>query len=427
MNLLTFPLALLRRELNGMGSGARTFRCPVGISRWGGHREVLAGGPEAGTGPYLLVQVGGIGEPPPTQLTPNCVAVLALGVGSRRGQVRAYVRSPDPARAGNLSEAGEPFDLLKFVGPGMHTILLQPAREQGAGPSTEASERWSRSIGALSREVWDRLTGLHYGIIGLGRSGSLLGEAVVRGWGAGRLTLIDPDRVEGHNLGETALLRSDDVGKPKVEAIARHLQRAEPGLDRTRITTIFGSVSAYPALRALLACDALFGCIDHDGARLALAGLTVLFLKPIVDVASGIHGAGTSRRMGVDVRLAVPGERCLLCLGGLADPVRARAALSSADGERIDYARRDWRQERAGSLPSLNQFGTALALRLWEDFVAERVAGSTWVHAEFDPSGRLSVSQPTPAPGPCRLCALAGRGEAGLASVRELFRSASGR
>ena len=71
---------------------------------------------------------------------------------------------------------------------------------------------------------------------------------------------------------------------------------------------------------------------------------------------------------------------------------------------------------------SLNQLAVALALRLWEDFVAERAAGSTWVRAEFDPSGHLSVSQPAPAPGSCRLCALAGRGEAGLASVRELLR-----
>jgi hypothetical protein len=55
---------------------------------------------------------------------------------------------------------------------------------------------------------------------------------------------------------------------------------------------------------------------------------------------------------------------------------------------------RDWRRERAGNLRSLNQLAVSVALRLWEDFVAERVTASTWAHVEFDPAGRLSVVYP---------------------------------
>ena len=126
--------------------------------------------------------------------------------------------------------------------------------------------------------------------------------------------------------------------------------------------------------------------------------------------------------MGADIRLLLPGERCLLCLGGLADPEGARRVLSSADAEREFYATRDWRRERAGSLQSLNLLAASVALRLWEDFVAERVGESTWVRVEFDERGQILVSQQQGvADGPCRLCGRMGSGEAGLREAPEVF------
>jgi hypothetical protein len=127
--------------------------------------------------------------------------------------------------------------------------------------------------------------------------------------------------------------------------------------------------------------------------------------------------------MGADVRLVLPGERCLLCLGGLADPDGARRVLASADAEQAFHAGRDWRRERTGSLRSLNHLAASVALRLWEDFVAGRVRASTWTHIEFDPSGRLTVSHPATTPTtPCRLCGLVGWGEEGIGQTAELFR-----
>jgi len=71
------------------------------------------------------------------------------------------------------------------------------------------------------------------------------------------------------------------------------------------------------------------------------------------------------------------------------------------------YAGRDWRQERAGSLRSLNQLAAAVGLRLWEDFIAERVSESTWLHVELDHAGQLHATYPPASPvSPCRLCAL---------------------
>lgn len=41
--------------------------------------------------------------------------------------------------------------------------------------------------------------------------------------GIPRLTLIDPDLIEPHNLGEMDAVTDADLGRPKAEALADHL------------------------------------------------------------------------------------------------------------------------------------------------------------------------------------------------------------
>lgn len=73
------------------------------------------------------------------------------------------------------------------------------------------------------------------------------------------------------------------------------------------------------------------------------------------------------------------------------------------------------------SLASLNQCAVGIAQRLLEDVVAARIQESTWVHLEFDPIGRLSVTYPpVPSaldPQSCPLCKLTGWGEEGIPRV----------
>ena len=169
----------------------------------------------------------------------------------------------------------------------------------------------------------------------------------------------------------------------------------------------------------------LVSCVDHDSARLAAAAIVTLFCKPLLDVATGVHGHGPARQMGLDVRLVFPGH-CLMCCGRLGNIAEARQVLASAEAERAFYAQRDWQRERAGSLASLNHCAVGLALRLLEDFIAARVQESTWMHLEFDPAGRLSVVYPPVPPvrerPTCRLCRLSGWGADGLPQLIELWR-----
>jgi hypothetical protein len=124
--------------------------------------------------------------------------------------------------------------------------------------------------------------------------------------------------------------------------------------------------------------------------------------------------------MGADVRLILPGERCLWCLGGVANREQVRTLLAVHSFPLP--AGCSWPEERAGSLRSLNQLAAHLGLRLLEDLVRERVQHSTWLHLEFDPQGIPALQTVTPPENPgCPLCHLTAEGDAGLASVRDVL------
>ncbi len=268
--------------------------------------------------PMLLLSQGDMAARP--ELPADCIGWLAIGRARDRGRARGVLR---------IGSVERPIDRLKIVGPGMEVVRLDGTESGGPGDRRDASERWSRTIGALGEDVWRRLTGLAYAVVGVGRTGSAMAEAMAAGWGIDRLALIDPDVILPHNLGEMAGVQRADLGRTKVEAVAERLRAiGDPSLS---ITTVAESITHRDALDAVRGCDVLIGCLDHDAGRLATAALASLYCRPHLDIATGIHGHGADRHMGADVRLTLPGDRCLECFGGLADPA-ARTGPSRRPG-----------------------------------------------------------------------------------------------
>ncbi len=238
MNYLSLPLPLFRQSLRDLlRQPTRTLRFPVGISRWEGNVELLAAPSNTQrrnelrdyeqrrtlllslTDDFTL----------PSSLPADCAGVLLIGRERQRGQARGFVQlTPNQL---------EPLDTLHLVGAGMFTVRLNDqfpmTNDQSAQPldtghwALDIPERWSRTVGALGLDVWHRLITLRYALIGVGRSGSSLALALAR-LGARHLTLIDPDTIEPHNLGEMEGVTEADIGKPKVEALAAHLSAQFP-------------------------------------------------------------------------------------------------------------------------------------------------------------------------------------------------------
>jgi hypothetical protein len=235
------------------------------------------------------------------------------------------------------------------------------------------------------------------------------------------------------------------IGEP-AEALVRMWDEAE----RTTVARI----PLTPPVRrtdpgeAAKACEALFCCADNDAARLATAIIATLYHKVLVDIGTGICYRGASRggsesreerqsetrtqttraipspwapspalrMMGADVRLILPGGGCLLCSGHLTNYHQAVEDL--CNHRPLSALQREWGQQRAGSLRTLNQLAAALGVQMLQDLVAERLEASTWAQVNFDEAGRLRVlypqAPPTPDPPACALCAKAGQGDEGL-------------
>jgi len=344
-----------------------------------------------------------------TQAAIHWAGFVAIGIDEGRDRLAGGLLGPDGATW--------PLDAVALIGPGMSEIVLPSyhatgRRNVGAEPLAEG--RWTRSMAALGARAWRRLTGLSYGIIGCGRSGSLLAQSLA-GLGVSQMILVDPDAVEEHNLGEMVEVDAGDVGHGKAEVVAAHLAKAYPWV---HVQPIVASVTANRVLAPLLGCDVLACAADNDGARLAGAALSTLYLKPLLDVGTAILGIGPELHMGSDVRLLVPGDGCLLCLGGLARPQEAQAMLTSASGEQQFREGRNWRTERVGSLRSLNLTATGIGMRLLEDFMAGRRTRSTWLRLEFNREGVPAITEMLAARRPdCPLCRRTGHGDQALTEI----------
>ena len=394
--------------------------CSAGINGQGRCTELLVSGVQQTF--ELPARVTVVGAESAGQLREAVHRVISQSSGQGIHAVLAVGRQGASGRLAGACLQGNRMALLsaiRIVGGGLPEIPLgeSPGIVPWSLPATSAErDVWSRSIGALGGETaWRRLTCLSMVVIGCGRSGSLVATALAR-LGVRHLTLVDPDRVETHNLGEMDLVRASKRGDFKVYAVSEELERLQEGIGassarRLKVEPIAEPVSSLRALEAAKRADLLVACVDDEAARLAAAVLAKLYLKPLLDIGSGVFQTpGNQQQAGADVRLVMP-EACLLCVGGLNNLAVARARLIA--GQDVDTLA-DWREHRAGSLRSLNMLAVGFGLRLVEALAAGRLGESAWVRVEFDARGlpRLEMRSPLSSRN-CPLCRHGGWGDDG--------------
>jgi molybdopterin/thiamine biosynthesis adenylyltransferase len=248
----------------------------------------------------------------------------------------------------------------------------------------------------------------------------MMAESLAR-TGLRQLVLVDPDCVEEGNF-EMSGVTAGGLGEHKVVALTDYL-RALPAAPQ--VTPVRGSVLDWSALSALKACDVLFCCVDSPDARLATAVLSTLYLKPLIDVGTGILRAETRSpvQMGADVRLTLPGDACLLCLGGVGDPEgvdREVLALPRTTDSPVGThhsplsTEQPWWRQRAGSLRSLNGVAVHLGVRLLEELVVGSLQESVRLRLDFDMLGLPHLQTARHIQAGCQLCGQSGQGDAGL-------------
>lgn len=253
---------------------------------------------------------------------------------------------------------------------------------------------FSRYMGALGGAgPHQRLRALRAAGVGMARLNSLVAVALARA-GVGNLALIDPDVLEEHSLDAVEVLADGAVGAPKVRGVARLLRAIAPQV----AVEEFAVAADHPAaVRACAAADLIFSAPDQNQARLVATLLATAHHRVHLDLGSGVFGEGERFVAGADLRLIVPGDGCLLCVGG------------------VDLQRRqerDWRRQRAGSLRSLNGMVASLGMFVLERFLVGDVRASTWMQVVLDRHGELTCRRmPRERDPGCVVCAEAGRGD----------------
>jgi molybdopterin/thiamine biosynthesis adenylyltransferase len=366
-------------------------RLPCGVARMPDRWEWLISGPRAESpeSPVLVALRGS--HPEMLADTVRLAAareragnrvILGVGVGPAAGYLAGLVC------CGHYASG---LDTVRVIAPGLPRLVLGAGRSEPQTATTPTDlARFSRTIGALDGRTFDRLRSLRLAVVGCGRTGSLVVDHL-SAHGVASLALIDPDVIERHNLGEMSGELDADLGRPKAVALAERVDRRGLG---TVVTAVTAPVQSLDALFALKPADVLVSCPDNPSARRTVACAAALYLKPVLDIGTGILLGQAGRETGLDVRWLLPG-RCVNCVG--------ERVGSPTDPPRL------------GSLRSVNTWAVGVGFTLLEQFLVGVVSESVWVQGDVGVDGIPRLGRTNlPPRSDCRICALSGRGDEGL-------------
>lgn len=175
-----------------------------------------------------------------------------------------------------------------------------------------------RTTSAWGEERQSDLARLSVAIVGAGSVGNLVAEALAR-TGVQRITLLDFDSVEPHNLDRLlhAYPRDARLRRAKVAVLARALRLSATAAD-FQVTPLELSVAEPEGFRGVLDADVIFSCVDRPWARAVLNLIAYSHVIPVIDggVAAEVHKSGVGvGRADWRAHLVSPGRRCLECLG----------------------------------------------------------------------------------------------------------------
>ena len=199
---------------------------------------------------------------------------------------------------------------VRVVGPQSYKIYFN----DNSAPPPLRREILRRTFDTWGREAQNTISRLNVGIVGLGSVGCIVAEAMAR-IGIAQVTLIDPDKVEEHNLDRLLYGTVHDIGQLKVDLAARAMQRNATA-ESIQITPLPVSVHNSTAYKAALDCDLLFSCVDRPVARDVLNYLAHAHLIPVIDGGIAVE---TDRRKDSlfsahwRAHIVTPYHQCLRC------------------------------------------------------------------------------------------------------------------
>ena len=127
--------------------------------------------------------------------------------------------------------------------------------------------------------------------------------------------LIDPDRIEEHNLDRLLYGSIQDIGKLKVDVAARAMQRHATA-ESFHVHKWPISIRDKGAYKAALDCDIIFSCVDRPIARDVLNYIAQAHLIPVIDGGIAVETDQRKDRLFSAhwrAHIVTPYHQCLRC------------------------------------------------------------------------------------------------------------------
>ena len=306
------------------------------------------------------------------------------------------------------------------------------------GPSTDpkAALRFSRQRGVLGKAAQTRLQNACVTLVGCGGMGSAVATQLTM-MGIQSIRAIDPDHLGVENIERTFGGTERQLGKAKVETLFEFLNSIRPEIQLAGIAEPADQPAAEIILRERT--DLLVCCVDDEACRVRLNRIAKDMAVCLMDVGSsiqrdqrplapsatsnetpshGIHSpnlgspqerqneSGNELEEHGDIRLLLPGEGCLGCVGGFSNlTLLRRASQSRPVGSLPPRLPVEWYEQRVGSLLPLNLIVASAAVRLWVDLLMGRIQQSVWLRLGWSPAGGIESRMLTVGSQPdCRYC-----------------------
>ncbi|MFB9222035.1 ThiF family adenylyltransferase [Paracoccus cavernae] len=139
----------------------------------------------------------------------------------------------------------------------------------------------------VGAEGQNRLGAAHVLIVGAGALGVPALQYLV-GAGVGRITLVDPDRIEETNLHRQPLYRMSDLGQPKAEVAAQSLAGLNPSVT---VTPLIEWLTPANADALVAEADLVMDCADSYAVSYVLSDACYAAGKPLISASAlGLEG-----------------------------------------------------------------------------------------------------------------------------------------
>lgn len=215
----------------------------------------------------------------------------------------------------------------------LDTPLATPSTDPDVSVDTD---RYDRSIRALTDDGQRNVADTTVGIAGLGGLGSMAALQLAR-FGVQEFVFADPDVVEESNLPRIYGATRADIGRDKVDVVGEQVVRANPDAE---VRAYNDRIQDVPEA-VLGECDVVIGAVDRLSARLYCNEFAARHLRYYIDGGVAIETDNDERvtdERGL-IQLVAPGvTACLDCLGRN-DPEHLRVEEMSDDEIQADIER----------------------------------------------------------------------------------------